>query len=128
MSGKKIQCASCTKTMRSDNLKRSCKSNNPKNVWLLEKQLTEEKENNIPEFIEGDLYNKKPKTRDNEKQRTIPHFNASTYTRAWVTKTIERNFTLKNASKGTKDIYIKSLEEKTVEKRKRTYYNFIIRV
>ena len=78
MPGKKIQCASCTKTMRFDNLKRhvrSCLGNNPKQGLLLKKQLFDEKENNIPEFIEGDLYSKKPKTHDDEKQMTIPHFN-----------------------------------------------------
>ena len=49
--------------------------NNSKQGLLLEKQLFEEKENNIPECIEGALYSKKPKTHDDEKQRTIPHFN-----------------------------------------------------
>ena len=80
--GKNIQCASCTKTMRCDNLKRhirSCKSNNPKQGLLLEKQLFEEKENNIPKFIENNLYSKKPKTHDDEKQRTISHFNGEEY-------------------------------------------------
>ena len=41
-------------------------------------------------------------------------------------KLIERNLTLKNASKGTKNIYSKSLGENTAGKKKRMYCSFIV--
>ena len=51
-----------------------------------------------------------------------------TIIKAWTTKIIEKNITLKNSSKSNKNIYIMSLGEKTSKKSKRMYNNFNIRV
>ena len=50
-----------------------------------------------------------------------------TLVKAWTTKIIEKNITLKNAPKDEeKKLFITSLGEKTAEKTKHVYYNFKI--
>ena len=47
---------------------------------------------------------------------------------AWTRKIIEQNLKLKNASTGTKTVYIMTIGERIAAKTKRKYYGFKIRV
>ena len=48
--------------------------------------------------------------------------------RAWTTKIIEENLILRNASRGDKDVFIKSLGLRVAKRSHREYFHFVLRV